>query len=118
MAATRYTAAAVLPLLHCGSSLSNVVDVSVSLPTAVYWLCLLPDALQSYPGHRDQVSGLAFRDGSHTLYSCGFDRTVKIWSLDDSAYVDTLFGHQAEVFAVDAARAERVVSVGHDHTCR
>jgi ribosomal RNA-processing protein 9 len=61
---------------------------------------------------------LAFRDGSHTLYSCGFDRTVKIWSLDDSAYVDTLFGHQAEVFALDAARAERVVSVGHDHTCR
>uniref|UniRef100_A0A383W750 Uncharacterized protein n=1 Tax=Tetradesmus obliquus TaxID=3088 RepID=A0A383W750_TETOB len=74
--------------------------------------------VQSYPGHRDQVSGLAFREGTHTLYSSGFDRTVKIWSLDDGAYVDTLFGHQAEVFALDAARAERVVSVGHDHTCR
>ncbi|KAF6261907.1 WD40-repeat-containing domain protein [Scenedesmus sp. NREL 46B-D3] len=74
--------------------------------------------VQSYPGHRDQVSGLAFRDGTHTLYSSGFDRTVKMWSLDDGAYVDTLFGHQAEVFALDAARAERVVSVGHDHTCR
>jgi WD40 repeat protein len=40
------------------------------------------------------VTGLAFRPGSHTLYSCSYDRSVKIWSLDDAAYVDTLFGHQ------------------------
>jgi len=64
------------------------------------------------------VSSLAFRDGTHTLYSAAYDRTIKIWSLDDAAYVDTLFGHQAEVLAIDAARTERVVSVGHDHTCR
>lgn len=41
-----------------------------------------------------QVSGLSFRPGTHTLYSCSYDRTVKIWSLDDAAYVDSLFGHQ------------------------
>lgn len=46
------------------------------------------------------------------------DRSVKLWSLDDRAYVDTLFGHQAEVLAVDALRQERVVTGGHDHTCR
>ena len=40
----------------------------------------------SYPGHRDVVSGLAFREGTHTLYSASFDRTVKVWSLDDGAY--------------------------------
>ena len=40
----------------------------------------------SYPGHRDIISGLAFREGSHTLYSSSFDRTVKIWSIDDGAY--------------------------------
>ncbi len=32
--------------------------------------------------------------------------------------VDTLFGHQAEIYAVDALRQERVVTSGHDHTCR
>lgn len=72
----------------------------------------------SYPGHRDAVSGLAFREGTHTLYSSSFDRTVKIWSIDDGAYVDSLFGHQAEIYGVDVLRQERVVSCGHDHTCR
>ena len=32
--------------------------------------------------------------------------------------MDTLFGHQAEVLALDAGRAERVLSAGADHTCR
>lgn len=40
----------------------------------------------SYPGHRDVVSGLVFKEGSHTLYSASFDRTVKVWSIDDGAY--------------------------------
>lgn len=34
------------------------------------------------------------------------------------AYVDTLFGHQAEVLALDALRAERALSCGADRTCR
>ena len=62
--------------------------------------------------------GLAFRYGTHELYSASFDRSIKLWSIDDKAYVDTLFGHQAEVLSVDALRQERVVSSGHDHTCR
>jgi hypothetical protein len=52
------------------------------------------------------------------LLSASFDRTVKLWSLDDGAYVDTLFGHQSQVLAVDVLRNERAVSCGHDHTCR
>jgi len=49
---------------------------------------------QAYPGHRDAISGLAFREGTHTLLSAGFDRAVKLWSIDDGAYMDTLYGHQ------------------------
>ena len=45
---------------------------------------------------RDAVTCLAFREGSHQLFSGSLDRTVKLWSLDDKAYMDTLFGHQAE----------------------
>lgn len=59
-------------------------------------------SVQGFSHHRDIVTGLAFRDGTHELYSGSFDRTVKIWSLDDRAYVDTLYGHQSEVRCVDA----------------
>ena len=54
-------------------------------------------ALGGASGHKDIVTGVAFRDGTHELFSCGVDRAVKLWSLDDMAYVDTLFGHQSEV---------------------
>ena len=41
-----------------------------------------------------------------------------MWSLDDMAYVDTLFGHQSDVLGVAPQRKERVVTVGRDRTCR
>lgn len=59
---------------------------------------------QGFPGHRDIVSGLAFRQGTHELFSASFDRSVKTWSLDDRAYVDTLLGHQSEVLSIDLLR--------------
>ena len=31
------------------------------------------------------------------LFSGSYDRTIKMWSLDDRAYMDTLFGHQVGV---------------------
>lgn len=52
--------------------------------------------VKSFPGHKDVVTALAFRSGTHELFSGSRDRSVKIWSLDDLAYVDALFGHQAE----------------------
>lgn len=52
---------------------------------------------------RDAVTALAFRDGTHTLLSGSADRTVKLWSLDDRAYMDTLFGHQVCVSRVSFA---------------
>ncbi len=74
--------------------------------------------VQSFPGHRDAVTALAFREGSHQLFSASLDRTVKMWSLDDRAYMDTLFGHQAEVLSLDVLRAERAVTGGSDHSVR
>lgn len=53
--------------------------------------------IKSFPGHKDAVTALAFRQGTHELFSGSLDRSIKIWSLDDMAYLDTLFGHQAEV---------------------
>lgn len=61
---------------------------------------------------------MAFRENTHTLFSASYDRTIKLWSLDDRAYMDSLFGHQAEVVALDVGRAERALSAGADHSCR
>ncbi|KAM0452413.1 hypothetical protein ACHAO4_005624 [Trichoderma viride] len=75
--------------------------------------------IKIFTHHRDAVTGLAFRRGTNQLYSCSKDRTVKVWSLDELAYIETLFGHQDEVIDIDALAQERCVSVGaRDKTAR
>jgi ribosomal RNA-processing protein 9 len=37
---------------------------------------------------------------------------VKIWSVDDRSYVETLFGHNDKISAVDAGTRERAVTAG------
>ncbi|KAI1075239.1 WD40 repeat-like protein [Whalleya microplaca] len=75
--------------------------------------------LRVFTHHRDSVTGLAFRRGMNQLYSASKDRTVKVWSLDELAYVETLFGHQDEVVDLDALAHERCLSVGaRDRTAR
>ncbi|AEO62737.1 rRNA processing protein RRP9 [Thermothielavioides terrestris NRRL 8126] len=75
--------------------------------------------IRAFTQHRDAVTGLAFRRGTNQLFSCSKDRTVKLWSLDELAYVETLYGHQDEVLDVDALAQERCVSVGaRDRTAR
>ncbi|KAK1760900.1 ribosomal RNA-processing protein 9 [Echria macrotheca] len=75
--------------------------------------------LRAFSHHRDAVTGLAFRRGTNQLYSCSKDRTVKVWSLDELAYIETLFGHQDEILDIDALAQERCVSVGaRDRTAR
>lgn len=46
--------------------------------------------LKTFKGHRDVVTALVFRKDSHDLYSAARDRAVKIWSLDEMAYVESL----------------------------
>lgn len=46
--------------------------------------------VQTFKGHRDSVSSLVFRKGTHDLYSAAKDRSVKIWSVDELAYVESL----------------------------
>ncbi|KAG8158741.1 hypothetical protein KVR01_011184 [Diaporthe batatas] len=75
--------------------------------------------LRAFTQHRDAVTGLAFRRGTNQLYSSSKDRTVKVWSLDEMAYVETLFGHQDHVVDIDALAQERCVSAGaRDRTAR
>ncbi|KAL4823849.1 hypothetical protein H8958_009783 [Nasalis larvatus] len=46
--------------------------------------------LYTFTGHRDAVSGLAFRRGTHQLYSTSHDRSVKVWNVAENSYVETL----------------------------
>jgi len=64
------------------------------------------------------VTCLAFRRGSHQLFSGSHDRTVKIWNLDELCYIDSLFGHQSEVIALDSLNRDRCLSTGRDRSLR
>lgn len=72
--------------------------------------------LQAFPGHRSTVSSLCFRYGTAEVYSGSFDRTVKVWNVEDKAFVDEAFGQQAEILTVDVLRKERALVVGRDRT--
>ncbi len=92
--------------------------------------------IRQFSHHRDSVTSIAFRRGTNQLYSCSKDRTVshthaigdtfldqcyqsansvikiKVWSIGELAYVETLFGHQDECVDIDALAQERCMSVG------
>lgn len=85
----------------------------------VVWDAEILKVLKVFKHHRAAVNGLVFRRGTNQLYSCSSDRTVKLWSLNELAYVETLFGHQDEVIGIAALNAERCVTVGaRDRTAR
>jgi ribosomal RNA-processing protein 9 len=44
----------------------------------------------SFKGHRDAVSCLAFRRGTHELFSGSLDRTIKLWNLTTNQLIKTL----------------------------
>ncbi|KAF2134123.1 WD40 repeat-like protein [Dothidotthia symphoricarpi CBS 119687] len=72
--------------------------------------------------HRDAVTSLSFRRGTEQLFSGGADRAVIVWSAPESAYIETLVGHQDVVVGVAGgleANQETCVSVGaRDRTAR
>ena len=76
--------------------------------------------VKAFAHHRDSITSLSFRQGSTQLFSASKDRTVKVWSAAERAYVETLFGHQDEVVDIAAfPTAERCASVGaRDRTAR
>ncbi|NXL44747.1 U3IP2 protein, partial [Podilymbus podiceps] len=75
--------------------------------------------LHIFTGHRDAVSGLSFRKGTHQLYSASYDRCVKVWDVAENAYVETLFGHQDVIMGLDSLSRECCVTAGgRDGTVR
>ncbi|NXF38229.1 U3IP2 protein, partial [Nyctibius bracteatus] len=75
--------------------------------------------LHIFTGHRDAVSGLSFRKGTHQLYSASHDRCVKVWNVAENAYMETLYGHQDVITGLDSLSRECCVTAGgRDGTVR
>ncbi|ORX93890.1 WD40 repeat-like protein [Basidiobolus meristosporus CBS 931.73] len=88
-------------------------------------LCLAVSSDGQYlaSGGKDKLiniwSGLAFRKGSNQLYSCSNDRSIKLWNIDELAYIETLFGHQDTITDIDTLSRENCVTCGgRDRTVR
>jgi ribosomal RNA-processing protein 9 len=65
--------------------------------------------------HRDAITSLSFRRGTEQLYSASADRSVKIWSASEMAYIDTLLGHQDKLVGISGGldgTQETCISVG------
>ena len=69
-------------------------------------------------GHRGAITSLAFRRESYSLFTGSLDRCLKHWDLSEMGYLETLFGHQDTVTAVDCWTKERPISVSTDRTAR
>lgn len=74
--------------------------------------------IQTFTGHKDAITGLAFRSQSHQLFTASNDRCVRHYNLDEMLYLETLYGHQFGITGIDCHRAERPISVGSDRTAR
>ncbi|XP_076066763.1 U3 small nuclear riboprotein factor 55K isoform X2 [Oratosquilla oratoria] len=81
------------------------------------WDASTLEHLKTFKKHRGAVTGLAFRRGTHTLYSCSHDRLVMVWNLDAMAFVENLGGHQDAITGIDAlARESCITSGGRDES--
>lgn len=124
----------VLSLAVCsdGSHLaSGHSDGSISI-----WDTKAGKCLHTFIQHRQAVLSLVFQqvatqrlfangdrsshpDNHGTLFSASKDRTIKLWTIDPPAYLDTLYGHQDEVMAIDTITKEQCISAGgRDGTVR
>ena len=76
-----------------------------------------------FKGHRGPVQALAVRRDSTAgaypeLYSAGHDRTARVWDLDQRGYVETLYGHQEAITALDALSDQCALTASEDRTVR
>ena len=74
--------------------------------------------LTTMEGHKKPVTALTFRSRSLDLYSGSEDRCIRRYDLNAMTYVETLYGHQSPIVAMDCANKNRPVSIARDRTVR
>ncbi|GKY99956.1 hypothetical protein MPSEU_000949200 [Mayamaea pseudoterrestris] len=74
--------------------------------------------VHTFDGHKGAVTCLAFQSGTNDLFSGSDDRCIRHYTLNEMMYLETLYGHQFGVAAIDCLARERPISVGVDRTAR
>lgn len=71
--------------------------------------------VHSFTMHKQEITALAFRQGHPTLYSGSADKSIMLWTLEDSdnlCFIEALYGHESPVTSLDALKKERILSSG------
>ncbi|XP_062101266.1 uncharacterized protein LOC133807123 [Humulus lupulus] len=63
-------------------------------------------------GHRDCITGIAV--GGGFLFTSSFDKTIRVWSLQDFSYVHTFEGHEHKVMAIVYVDQEQPLCISGD----
>ena len=110
---------------HLGGILAVAITDDANLVVSAGTDCLIRvwdvrsgKSVTALQGHRKPIHGLAFRAGTRQLFSASQDRTVKMWDMEDMGYMDTLFGHGAEVNSITSLAMNRALSCGRDGSLR
>lgn len=104
------SAEASFELLAGGSAVTMVKAEKVEIQTDVW---------KRLSGHTDQVRGVSFIAGGHMLASAGFDKSARIWNVDQGQTVRNLTGHTAPIQHLTTSLDGRwILSGGGDQTIR
>jgi len=65
-------------------------------------------------GHRDTITDVCFDTENDQFYTVSNDRAMKVWNLREMTYMDSHYGHHANINGIDAYTKDRVISCGMD----
>lgn len=65
-------------------------------------------------GHRDTITDVCFDTENDQFYTVSNDRALKVWNLREMTYMDSHYGHHANIGGLDAYTKDRVISCGMD----
>jgi transcription initiation factor TFIID subunit 5 len=75
--------------------------------------------LAEYRGHLKTIWSVSFNKSGYFFVSGSADRTIKLWSTDDSISQRVFLGHQADVLKVDFMKnPDLIVSASEDKTVK
>jgi WD40 repeat protein/transcriptional regulator with XRE-family HTH domain len=68
--------------------------------TVKLWEVVSGRCLQTFVGHTDWVSAVAWSPDGRTVASCGWDHTIWLWEVDWGSYRAVLHGHTDRVYSI------------------
>lgn len=77
------------------------------------------DCHKSIFAHDDAITGVQFVPKTHQIFSCGRDKSIKHWDGDRFIKIQTLSGHQAEIWCLSVSpNGKYLVTGSHDRSLR